>query len=184
MIGAGLRARRPAGQGSEVVLGCAILNRMTALGRPVSYRLDRGGSCRWASCGPVTIRATTPRVRAAGPDTARLCAADRAQVNTAGPASGRGTRGNRAGRRRRPRARARRRAYPPRGPRPSVRDRTISTGKSIGRCRWTQTSRDQQQARVENALFRDQSMIGDGLRAKIPVGRTTETLLACTRAIR
>ena len=60
MIGEGLRARRPAGQGSEVVLGCAILNRMTALGRPVSYRLDRGGSCRWASCGPVTIRATTP----------------------------------------------------------------------------------------------------------------------------
>ena len=41
IIGDGLRARRPAGQGSEVVLGCAILNRMTALGRPVSYRLDR-----------------------------------------------------------------------------------------------------------------------------------------------
>ncbi len=60
MIGEGLRARRPAGQGSEVVLGCAILNRMTALGRPVSYRLDRGGSCRWAACGAVTIRATTP----------------------------------------------------------------------------------------------------------------------------
>ena len=61
MIGEGLRARSPAGQGSEVVLGCEILNRMTALGRPVSYRLDRGGSCRWASCEPVTIRATTPR---------------------------------------------------------------------------------------------------------------------------
>ena len=60
MIGEGLRARSPAGQGSEVVLGCEILNRMIALGRPVSYRLDRGGSCRWASCGPVTIRATTP----------------------------------------------------------------------------------------------------------------------------
>ena len=41
ILGEGLRARRPAGQGSEVVLGCAILNRMTALGRPVSYRLDR-----------------------------------------------------------------------------------------------------------------------------------------------
>ena len=41
MIGEGLRARRPAGQGSEAVLGCAILNRMTALGRPVSCRLDR-----------------------------------------------------------------------------------------------------------------------------------------------
>ena len=41
IIGAGLRARRPAGQGSEVVLGCEILNRMTVLGRPVSYRIDR-----------------------------------------------------------------------------------------------------------------------------------------------
>ena len=29
IIGAGLRARSPAGQGSEVVLGCEILNRMT-----------------------------------------------------------------------------------------------------------------------------------------------------------
>ena len=37
IIGDGLRARSPAGQGSEAVLGCEILNRMTALGRPVSY---------------------------------------------------------------------------------------------------------------------------------------------------
>ena len=59
IIGDGLRARSPARQGSEVVLGCEILNRMTALGRPVSYRIGRGGSCRWASCGPVTIRAPT-----------------------------------------------------------------------------------------------------------------------------
>ena len=41
IIGEGLRARSPAGQGSEAVLGCEILNRMTALGRPVSYRIDR-----------------------------------------------------------------------------------------------------------------------------------------------
>ena len=42
IIGDGLRARsRSAGQGSEVVLGCEILNRMTALGRPVSYRIGR-----------------------------------------------------------------------------------------------------------------------------------------------
>ena len=27
--------------GSEAVLGCEILNRMTALGRPVSYRIGR-----------------------------------------------------------------------------------------------------------------------------------------------
>ena len=60
IIGDGLRARSPTGQGSEVVLGCEILNRMTALGRPASYRIGRCRSCRWASCGPVTIRATTP----------------------------------------------------------------------------------------------------------------------------
>ena len=43
IIGDGLRARSPARQGSEVVLGCEILNRMTALGRPsvVSYRQVR-----------------------------------------------------------------------------------------------------------------------------------------------
>ena len=41
IIGDGLRARSPVGQGSEVVLGCAILNRMTALGRPVSSRIGR-----------------------------------------------------------------------------------------------------------------------------------------------
>ena len=41
IIGDGLRARSPAKQGSAVVLGCAILNRMTALGRPVSSRLGR-----------------------------------------------------------------------------------------------------------------------------------------------
>ena len=41
LIGDGLRARSPAGQGSEVVLGCEILNRMTELGRPVSYRIGR-----------------------------------------------------------------------------------------------------------------------------------------------
>ena len=67
----------------------------------------------------------------------------------------------------------------PRGPRSSVRDRTINTVKSIGRCRWKKTSRHQQQARVENACFRYTSIIGDGLRAKTPGGRTAETLLAC-----
>ena len=41
IIGDGLRARSPTGQGSEVVLGCEILNRMTELGRPVSSRLGR-----------------------------------------------------------------------------------------------------------------------------------------------
>ena len=37
----GLRARSPAGQRSEVVLGCEILNRTTELDRPVSYRIGR-----------------------------------------------------------------------------------------------------------------------------------------------
>ena len=41
IIGDGLRARSPTGQGSEVVLRCEILNRMTELGRPVSYRIGR-----------------------------------------------------------------------------------------------------------------------------------------------
>ena len=41
IIGDGLRARSPAGQRSEVVLGCKILNRMTEFGRPVSYRIGR-----------------------------------------------------------------------------------------------------------------------------------------------
>ena len=68
IIGDGLRARSPAGQGSEVVLGCEILNRMTALGRPVSYpprqvRILVGGH----RGGPVTIRATTPQFTPHGP---------------------------------------------------------------------------------------------------------------------
>ena len=41
IIGDGLRVRSPAGQGSEAALGYAILNRMTALGRPVSSRIGR-----------------------------------------------------------------------------------------------------------------------------------------------
>ena len=41
IIGDSIRARSPAGQGSEVVLGCEILNRMTELGRPVSYRIGQ-----------------------------------------------------------------------------------------------------------------------------------------------
>ena len=41
IIGDGLRARSPTGQASEAVIGCEILNRMTALGRLVSYRIGR-----------------------------------------------------------------------------------------------------------------------------------------------
>ena len=41
IIGGSLRSRSTAGQESEVVLGCEILNRMTALGRPASCRIGR-----------------------------------------------------------------------------------------------------------------------------------------------
>ena len=39
--------RCPLWAGSEVVLGCAILNRMTALGRPVSSRISCNNARRW-----------------------------------------------------------------------------------------------------------------------------------------
>ena len=66
-----------------------------------------------------------------------------------------------------------------RRPRSSARDHTINTVKSIGRRRWKKTSRYHQQARVENAFFRYKLIIGDGLRARTPGGRTVEAQLAC-----
>ena len=39
IIGEGLRARSSAGQGTEAVLACNILNRMTEVGRPASYAI-------------------------------------------------------------------------------------------------------------------------------------------------
>ena len=68
-----------------------------------------------------------------------------------------------------------------RRPRSSARDHTITTVTSIGRRRWKQTSRDQQHARVENACFRYTSIIGEGLRARTPGGRTVDAQLACNR---
>ncbi len=41
IIGDSLRSRSSAGQERETVLGCEILNRMTDLGRPASYRIGR-----------------------------------------------------------------------------------------------------------------------------------------------
>ena len=41
IIGHGLRSRSPAGQGTEAVLACNILNQMTQRGRPESYALGR-----------------------------------------------------------------------------------------------------------------------------------------------
>ena len=66
-----------------------------------------------------------------------------------------------------------------RRPRSSARNRTITTVKRIGRRQWKKTSRYHQQARVENAFFRYKTIIGDGLRARTPGGRTVEALLAC-----
>jgi len=40
IIGDGLRARTPAGQATEAVLACNVLNRMTELGRPDSHRIS------------------------------------------------------------------------------------------------------------------------------------------------
>ena len=41
IIGDSLRACSPAGRGTEVDLACNILNQMTGLGRPMSYRIGR-----------------------------------------------------------------------------------------------------------------------------------------------
>ena len=41
IIGDSLRACSPGGRGTEVVLACNILNQMTGLGRPMSYRIGR-----------------------------------------------------------------------------------------------------------------------------------------------
>ncbi len=59
---------------------------------------------------------------------------------------------------------------------------TFTSMSGIGRERsgsCEKTSRYHQQGRVENAFFRYKSIIGDGLRAKTPGGRTVEALLAC-----
>ncbi len=66
-----------------------------------------------------------------------------------------------------------------RRPRSSARDRTIKTVKTIGRRRWKKASGYHRQARVENAIFRYKSIIGNGLRARTPEGQAAEALLAC-----
>ena len=39
IIGPGLRARTAGGRKTEALLACNVLNRMTELGRPASYRI-------------------------------------------------------------------------------------------------------------------------------------------------
>ena len=41
IIGGGLRARTPRGRQTEALLACNVLNRMTELGRPLSYSIGR-----------------------------------------------------------------------------------------------------------------------------------------------
>ena len=65
------------------------------------------------------------------------------------------------------------------GPRSRARDRTILAVKERGRRRWKQTSGDHGPARVEHAVFRYTSIIGDSLRACSPAGRGTAVVLAC-----
>ena len=55
IIGDRLRARSPAGQRTEAVVACHILNRMTQLGRAVELRYRRPASSAERS-GPERIR--------------------------------------------------------------------------------------------------------------------------------
>ena len=66
-----------------------------------------------------------------------------------------------------------------RRPRSSARGRTIKKVKTIGLRRWKTVSWYHQQARVENAFFRYELIIGNRLRARTPGGQKAEALLAC-----
>ena len=66
-----------------------------------------------------------------------------------------------------------------RRPRSRARDRTIRRITQIGRRRWKKEAGYHRQARVENAVFRYKSILGDGLRARTPSGQAVESLLAC-----
>ena len=65
-----------------------------------------------------------------------------------------------------------------RGPRSSVRERTITDVATLGRRAWKKASGYHQQARVENAFFRYNSIIGASLRARSRGGRKLEASLA------
>jgi Transposase DDE domain len=66
-----------------------------------------------------------------------------------------------------------------RRPRSGARDRTIKSVEKLGRRRWKKASGYHRQTRVENAVFRYKSIIGESLRACSPDGRVTEACLAC-----
>ena len=66
-----------------------------------------------------------------------------------------------------------------RRPRSRARDRTITDVRTLGRRVWKQEAGYPLQARVEHACFRNQSMIGDRLRARSRGGRVAESVGAC-----
>ncbi|MCP3915309.1 MAG: IS5 family transposase [bacterium] len=66
-----------------------------------------------------------------------------------------------------------------RGPRSAARDRTIARVKEVVRRRWKSESGYHQQGRVENAMFRYKSIIGDRLRARTEGAQAVEAALAC-----
>ena len=73
-------------------------------------------------------------------------------------------------------------AFPPtrtatvsgRSPRSLVRDRTIQQVDEVGRRQWKKDSGYHQQARVENAFFRYESILGESLHARSRAGQETE----------
>ena len=64
-------------------------------------------------------------------------------------------------------------------PRSSLRDCTIRRVEQIGRRRWKKESGYDRQARVENAVFRYKSIIGDRLRARHSTAQDAEASIAC-----
>lgn len=60
-----------------------------------------------------------------------------------------------------------------------MRDRTISDVATLGQREWQKASGYHRQARVENALFRYKSILGDGRRGRSVGGRDVEASLAC-----
>ena len=146
-----------------------------------------------ASCGPVTIRATTPRsvfvhtlTEATGDDATTaldlLTAVDGPLVRvTADAAYDTVAVYETAG------ARGATVVVPPartanvsaHGPRSPARDRTITLVKQLARHRWKKASGYHRQGRVENTFFRYKSIIGDGLRARSPAGQGSEAVIGC-----
>ena len=60
-----------------------------------------------------------------------------------------------------------------------ARDCTIDKIQKIGRRRWTKEAGYHRQALVEHAFFRYKTIIGGGLRARVPGGRVTKAVTAC-----